>query len=227
MGPCDERAFSRLADSCYAAAASVPVAVASIVRSFTDPAVAAAAIAQLLSDHAAMGPSDAQGQERVLLALLAAAGASQTRPAAVHLTRAGVSGSVAAFTRSPLCACYQPFSALKLSTGERCVRKALDDGEKAAAAAGLQLGADPATDATPERQDAIRCRLAHHAEMQAALSAATAATAGGAPSDHAIVIVVSRPMCANCTNAMSTVATNLGRSIIVLAAGDKIVHVFG
>lgn len=60
--------------------------------------------------------------------------------------------------------------------------------EKAAVAAGLTLGADPAMDATPERQDAIRCRLAHHAEMQAAVAAATAAAAAGAPADHVIVI---------------------------------------
>ena len=227
MSPANERASSPLSDTCHAAATSVPDAVAKILKSLTDPAVAAAAIGQLLSDHAAAGPAAAQEQERVLLALIAAAGASQPHPLRCHLTRAGVSGSVAAFTRSPLCACYQPFSALLLNNGERCVRKALDDGEKAAAAAGLPLGADPATDATSERRDAICCRLAHHAEMQAALAAATAAAAAGAPSDHAIVIVVSRPMCANCTNAMPTVATNLGRSIIVLAAGDKIVHVFG
>ena len=162
----------------------------------------------------------------MLLALVAAAGAPQPHLEAVHLSRAGVAGSFAAFRSSPLCACYPSFDALKLNRVERCVRKGLDEGEKAAAACGLRLGADPLLDATPERQEAIRRRLAHHAEMQAVVAAATAADAAGAPSDHAIVIVVSRPMCTNCTSAMPTMAAHLDRCVIVLAAGDKNVHPF-
>ena len=50
------------------------------------------------------GPAARHGRcrERVLLALIAASGASKPHPAAVHLTRAGVIGSIAAFTLSPL-----------------------------------------------------------------------------------------------------------------------------
>ena len=141
------------------------------------------------------GPAARHGRcrERVLLALIAASGASKPHPAAVHLTRAGVIGSIAAFTLSPLSSLRIATRPFAPSSSTTRLRAASGFGarrwrEKAAVAAGLTLGADPAMDATPERQDAIRCRLAHHAEMQAAVAAATAAAAAGAPADHVIVI---------------------------------------
>ena len=227
LAPTDERAASSLGLSCHAAATCVGPATAQFLVALNDPAVASATIGNILSTHAAMSAADKPGQTSVLLDLIAATpGAQMPHAGAVHCARAGASGSAAPRQRRPHCRCYPNFHAMLLGTGERCVLTALKAGEAAAAVVGLTAGADPATDPTPERRDAIRDQLTNHAEIQAVAAAAAAADAAAIPHDHAIVVAVSRPMCANCAHAMSAIATTLGRAIIVLASGDPIVHVY-
>ena len=202
---------SPLFASCFAAAAAVPARVARAIQQYEVWPEAEA----ISSDHAAASPADKGAQTRLLRRVLGLGGL-RGADHHIHEARAGSSGP--ADQVEAACACYMSFCQLTLDTCEPCVKKALEDGDDAAARAQLSPGADPDL----ARRDAIRLRMACHAEVKAAASAATDCAAPG----DAIVLFVSRPMCANCQKALAFFAKQNDRLVIVFASGKDPV-VFG
>jgi len=204
---------SPLYASCFAAAAAVPARVAQAIGQFKNWPEAK----EISSEHAAASPADNAAQSRLLRRVLDLGGLRWADAEhEVHEARAGCSGP--ANQVEAACDCYLSFCQMTLNTCEPCVEKALKDGEDAAAQARLSPGADPER----ARRDAIRLRMASHAEMKAVASAAKDC---GAPGD-AIVVFVSRPMCANCRKALAFFAEQNDRLVIVFASGKDTV-VFG
>ena len=195
--------------TCVAAAASFDTAYASKLRSNTGHT-----LSTVRGELDAMSDADQTGVVEGLLSSLALIGAV-TRREDVHTARAGQSGP--SETLNAALTSYPPFDDIDLGTGEPCVRKAIEDGDAAAAGPGPQ-------DDGARRQRyrrAIRARLAAHAEMKAAAAAAAHAAPG-----HALMVVVSRKMCKNCLASMGVLAKTLKRTIFVLAPGDHCVRIF-
>ena len=194
---------------CVAAAASFDSAFAHRLRSNTGHT-----LSTVRGELDVMSAADQSGVVEALRSSLRLIGAG-ARLEDVCTARAGQSGP--GETLDAALTSYPPFGDIDLGTGEPCVRKAIEDGEAAAA------GPGPQDDGARRQRSrhAIRARLAAHAEMKAAAAAAAQAAPG-----HALMVVVSRKMCQNCLASMGVVAKTHKRTIFVLAPGDHCVRVF-
>ena len=195
--------------TCVAAAASFDSAFAHRLRSNTGHT-----LSTVRGELDVMSAADQSGVVEALRSSLRLIGAG-ARLEDVCTARAGQSGP--GETLDAALTSYPPFGDIDLGTGEPCVRKAIEDGEAAAA------GPGPQDDGARRQRSrhAIRARLAAHAEMKAAAAAAAQAAPG-----HALMVVVSRKMCQNCLASMGVVAKTLKRTIFVLAPGDHCVRIF-